>query len=106
MAEGINEWFVYRRLDCLWVGLNAIWARSAERHPPLPDDVAQCRCPRCGQLYRPWQEREGLYIKANKVFVLALETDMYLPGGPQKLVAVQAYVFPAAWPSTSTQNSG
>eukprot|EP00974_Lingulodinium_polyedra_P072969 7062477-Lingulodinium_polyedra.AAC.1 len=71
----MDERFVCRRLDCLWVGLNSIWAHNAERHPPLPDDGAQYRRPRCGQLYRPWMEREGLYINANTVFVLSPETD-------------------------------
>eukprot|EP00974_Lingulodinium_polyedra_P107919 10447152-Lingulodinium_polyedra.AAC.1 len=66
MAQGVDEVFVCRRLDCLWVGLDTRWARNAERPPPLPLDGAQYRRPRCGRVYRPWQEREGHYLKANK----------------------------------------
>eukprot|EP00974_Lingulodinium_polyedra_P120818 11176622-Lingulodinium_polyedra.AAC.1 len=39
-TQFLSEWFVCRRLDCLWVGLNTLWARNAERHPPLPLDGA------------------------------------------------------------------
>eukprot|EP00974_Lingulodinium_polyedra_P013755 1333140-Lingulodinium_polyedra.AAC.1 len=38
MAQGIDEWFVCRRFDCLRVGLNTHWTHNAEHHPPLQND--------------------------------------------------------------------
>ena len=47
------------------------------RTPPEKDDAIHYRCPRCGMLYRPWQQRPG-YSKANKMYVLEQQAAVFV----------------------------
>ena len=79
IVQGVDQYFMCRRIGCLFVGLNCMWSFV----------VGYCRyrCPLCGQKYVPWQDR-AMSVKAQKCLVLEnihglalTDQGILLPGG-------------------------
>jgi hypothetical protein len=61
LAKGIDEFYLCRFLDCLYVCRNTQWI----------DNGGQYCCPACGRQYRPWVTSGGR-TQANKVLIVEL----------------------------------
>ena len=62
IVKGVDQYFICRRKDCLFVGLNSMWAY-------VPGGYCRFRCPGCGFRYQPWLSKASL-IPAQKVLAL------------------------------------
>ena len=76
LNAGVDEYFVCRRPECLFLGRNTDWIEKTTR--------GAFRCPMCAQRYHPWRQQPG-YIPYQKVLVFSAFTGRRV-GCPQSFL--------------------
>jgi hypothetical protein len=109
LFKGVDEFYLCRFMDCLYVCRNTQWI----------DNGGQYCCPACSRQYRPWVQSGGR-TTANKVLVLELtgkdiqawsecgtksarEVERVLKGYQLAGEGKAEVVFPILWVETTTQ---
>jgi hypothetical protein len=75
-VDGVNQYWICRHVDCLFVGPAVCWIKNG-------DGGWQFRCPDCMRLYAPWVQ-SGCRIKAQKCLVLNETGKAVLPIADEK----------------------
>ncbi len=90
IVTGLDEYYICRKKDCLFVGLNTDWIENG----------GQYRCPSCTTRYQPWVQGQGL-IPAQKMLVVHPHDTLDTALGSMEKGAVNFYLM--EWQETSTQ---